>query len=64
MCHSTGSDSTTVQGSGTGETSPPTRSRDPSDRTMQTTSMAAPTRTTGLRRRATRATTSSRGMPR
>ena len=38
---------------------------DPSERTMQTTSMAAPTRTTGLRRRATtRATTTSRGIPR
>lgn len=60
-----GSDSTTVQGNRMKVGRPPIRSLDPSESTMQTSSMAKPTRTTRLRRRMkTTATTSSSGMPR
>jgi hypothetical protein len=46
MFHSNGSDSIAVQGSRTGVGCPPTRSLDPSESTMLTTSMVAPTPTT------------------
>ena len=65
MFRSNGSDSIAVQGSRIGVRCPPTRSLDPSESTMQTTSMVAQIPTTGLRcRTRSTATTSSSGIPR
>jgi hypothetical protein len=67
MLRSSGSDSTTVHGSRTPVTCPPTRSRAPSESVAHTSSRAATTRTVAPARRAATTTTaaaSSSGTPR